>query len=136
MADNMKTTAYELRKLKAQRQVLKATLAQLEIEIAHLDQELRDSMKEQGIESFTVDNTCFAIKEKLVASTIKEYMPELVNAARENGHEDLIRTYINAATLSAFLTKHTIAHGGALPDWIEGYVNISVKSSISITEAP
>lgn len=136
MGDNIKTTAYELRKLKAQRQVLKATLAQIEIEIAHLDQELRDSMLEQGIESFTVDNTCFAIKEKLVASTIKEYMPELVNAARENGHEDLVKTYIHAATLSSYIMKHAQENGGELPDWVEGYVNISVKSTITISEVP
>ena len=136
MGDDIKTTAYKLRKLKAQRQVLKATLAQLEIEIAHLDQELRDSMLEQGVDSFTVDNTCFAIKEKLVASTIKEYMPELVNAARVNGHEDLVKTYIHSTTLSSYIMKYTQEHGGELPGWVEGYVNIGVKSSIVITEAP
>jgi hypothetical protein len=55
-------------------------------------------------------------------------------AAKANGCGDLVKTSINANTLSAYVRKYAKENNGLIPEWIDGFVDLNVQIKIITKE--
>jgi len=125
LADRLK----ELRERKAElAEETKANNA--EIEQAEYD--LSQLMAQTETQSFQRAGTLFYLTTKTYASADKEHKEELFDALRNEGYGSLITETVNANSLSAFVKEQMSENDDALPEWLEGKVNVFDKVTVSL----
>jgi hypothetical protein len=60
---------------------------------------------------------------------------ELFAALRDEGFGDLIYETVNANSLSAFVKEQITENSDALPDWLDGLVNVFEKTTVGVRKA-
>ena len=134
MDKKLSEIAKELRNLKHRRKILKAVLDALDAKIEQAEAQVEEQMSSAGIESFVTDGAEYHIKQTISTSIVKEYLPELITAAKANGCGELVKTSINTNSLSAYVRKYVIENDGLFPEWVNGFVDYRVHTQIIIKE--
>ena len=133
------TTMFELAdELKAMRD-LKADLEQqvkdTTAKIEQTDYRLSELMAETETQNFTRAGTMFCLTTKTRASATAGVKDELFAALREQGFGDLVYETVNANSLSSFVKEQIEGNGDALPEWLEGLVNVFDKTTVSVRKS-
>ena len=77
----------------------------------------------------------FCLTTKTRASAAEGMKDELFAALRSEGFGDLIYETVNANSLSAFVKEQIAESGDALPDWLNGLVNVFEKTTVGVRKA-
>ena len=116
--------ADELKALRDRKDALEAELKQVNMDIDNVDWHLSTLMAETETQNFTRAGTMFCLTTKTRASATEGMKDELFAALRSEGFGDLIYETVNANSLSAFVKEQITESGDALPDWLDGLVNV------------
>lgn len=118
--DRLTALARRFRELKDRKDSLNNELKECEAELKLLETEqLPQCMDENEIEKFTVDGVgTIYTQMKVYAYVKKENEVTFHQWLQDQGHGDLIKSYVFPATLSAF-AKEQLEQGIDLPDWFK-----------------
>jgi hypothetical protein len=120
MANNRLTQlAQEFRTLKDRKESLEGELKEVDEALKKLTTEtLPKCMDDSEVEKFTVEGVGTIFTQiKVYAYVKKENEEKFHEWLRENGHGDLIKSYVFPATLSSF-AKEQLEAGAELPDFM------------------
>jgi len=101
-------------------------------EIEQAEYDLSQLMAQTETQSFQRAGTLFYLTTKTYASADKEHKEELFDALRNEGYGSLITETVNANSLSAFVKEQMSENDDALPEWLEGKVNVFDKVTVSL----
>ena len=127
--------ADELKTLRDRKDALEAELKQVNMDIDNADWHLSTLMAETETQNFTRAGTMFCLTTKTRASAREGMKDELFTALRAEGFGDLIYETVNANSLSAFVKEQITESGDALPDWLDGLVNVFEKTTVGVRKA-
>jgi hypothetical protein len=127
--------ADQLRELKETKKRLEEELKAVGLEIDRVDADLAQRMVDTETQNFTRNGTMFCLTNTTRASAVAERKNELFEALREAGYDDLIYETVNANSLSAFVKEQTTENGDALPQWLDGLVNVFEKTTVGVRKA-
>ena len=128
LADRLKNLRDEKKELEQQ---MKALNAQLE----DTDFALAAAMAESETQNFTRAGMTFCLTNTTRASAMAEQKEALFEALRAGGYGDLIYETVNANSLSAFVKEQIMENDEALPDWLNGLVNVYEKTTVGVRTA-
>jgi hypothetical protein len=128
LADRLK----ELREAKKEAEL---KVKELNAEIDEADYELSEMMANSETQNFTRCGTMFCLTTATRASAAAGRKDELYDALKQSGFGDLVYETVNANSLSAFIREQIADNDDALPDWLEGLVNVFEKTSVGIRKA-
>ena len=101
-------------------------------EIEQAEYDLSQLMAQTETQSFQRAGMLFYLTTKTYASADKEHKEELFDALRNEGYGSLITETVNANSLSAFVKEQMSENDDALPEWLEGKVNVFDKVTVSL----
>jgi len=127
--------ADELRELKETKKRLEDELKAVGLEIDRVDVVLAQRMAYAETQNFTRNGTMFCLTSTTRASVVSGRKEELFGALREAGFGDLVYETVNANSLSAFVKEQTTENGDALPQWLDGLVNVFEKATVGVRKA-
>lgn len=127
--------ADELKALRDRKDALEAELKQVNMDIDNVDWHLSTLMAETETQNFTRAGTMFCLTTKTRASAREGMKDELFAALRAEGFGDLIYETVNANSLSAFVKEQIVENSDALPDWLDGLVNVFEKTTVGVRKA-
>ena len=135
--------ADELKSLRDRKETLEAELKQVNMDIDNVDELLSGLMFDTETQNFTRAGTMFCLTTKIRASATEGMKDELFTALRAEGFGDLIYETVNANSLSAFVKEQIAENAGesldanddALPDWLDGFVNVFKKRTVGVRKA-
>ena len=127
--------ADELKALRDRKDALEAELKQVNMDIDNVDWHLSTLMLETETQNFTRAGTMFCLTTKTRASATEGMKGELFAALRSEGFGDLIYETVNANSLSAFVKEQIAENSDALPDWLDGLVNVFEKTTVGVRKA-
>ena len=127
--------ADQLRELKETKKRLEDELKAVGLEIDRVDAGLAQRMADAETQNFTRNGTMFCLTSTTRASAAAGRKDELFEALREAGYGDLVYETVNANSLSAFVKEQTTENGDALPEWLEGLVNVFEKTTVGVRKA-
>ena len=110
---------------------LKKTNASIE----EVEYRLSEEMALCETQNFTRAGMTFFLTTKTRASAVTEIKDQLYAALREKGYGDLVYQTVNANSLSAFVKEQIAENDSALPDWLEGLVNVYEKTTVGVRKA-
>ena len=136
MNDNpMLAWAERLKELRDRKNDLEECLKTINAEINIVEEALTNYMDTTGMKSFNHDGTTFSLTTKTRASVKAGFKEILFKALRKTGNGDMITETINANSLSGFVKEQRELHGGELPEWLEGLVNVFDQITVSVRKA-
>jgi predicted nuclease with TOPRIM domain len=135
MSDMMFELADRLRELREAKDTTEQELKRLNAEIDEVDYQLSELMAESEMQNFTRAGLMFVLTTKTRASAVAGAKGELFSALRAEGYGDLVYETVNANSLSAFVKEQITENGDALPDWLNGLVNVFEKSTVGVRKA-
>ena len=100
-----------------------------------LDNRLYTLLAVAETQNFTRAGTTFFLSTKTRASAKAGRKDELFDALRANGYGDLITETVNASSLSSFVKEQIAENAEALPDWLDGLVNVFEKTTVGVRKA-
>lgn len=124
--------ADKLKELKERKAELADMVKENNAEIEQAELQLSQLMASTETQSFQRAGTLFYLTTKTYASADKEHKDELFEALRSEGYGALITETVNANSLSAFVKEQMSENDDALPDWLEGKVNVFDKVTVSL----
>ncbi len=127
--------ADELRELKETKKHLEDELKAIGLVIDRVDACLAQRMADAETQNFTRNGTMFCLTSTTRASVVSGHKDELFEALREAGFGDLVYETVNANSLSAFVKEQTTENGDALPQWLDGLVNVFEKATVGVRKA-
>jgi hypothetical protein len=134
--------ADELKALRDHKDALEAELKQVNMDIDSVDELLSGLMLDTETQNFTRAGTMFCLTTRIRASATEGMKDELFAALRSEGFGDLIYETVNANSLSAFVKEQIAENAGeslddsdALPDWLDGLVNVFKKTTVGVRKA-
>jgi hypothetical protein len=77
----------------------------------------------------------FCLTTATRASAAAGRKDELYDALKQSGFGDLVYETVNANSLSAFVREQIADNEDALPDWLDGLVNVFEKTSVGVRKA-
>ena len=128
LADRLK----ELREAKKEAEL---KVKELNAEIEQADYELSEMMANSETQNFTRCGTMFCLTTATRASAAAGRKDELYDALKQSGFGDLVYETVNANSLSAFVREQIADNEDALPDWLDGLVNVFEKTSVGVRKA-
>jgi len=127
--------ADELRELKETKKHLEDELKAIGLVIDRVDACLAQRMADAETQNFNRNGTMFCLTSTTRASVVSGRKDELFDALREAGFGDLVYETVNANSLSAFVKEQTTENGDALPQWLDGLVNVFEKTTVGVRKA-
>ena len=97
--------------------------------------ELWERMEEEGLDNARSGEYTFTRKDTPHYSCRADNQDDLYRALRREGFGSLIRETVHAGTLNAFVKEQVNEHGGALPEYMEGLVDVYYTHDISRRKA-
>ena len=104
-------------------------------EIEQAEYDLSQLMAQTETQSFQRAGMLFYLTTKTYASADKEHKDELFDALRNEGYGSLITETVNANSLSAFVKEQMSENDDALPEWLEGKVNVFDKVTVALRKS-
>ena len=136
MHDNaMFALADELKRLRDRKDDLNAELKDVNALIEDTEYKLSELMTEAETQNFTRAGTMFYLATTTRASVAAGEKYELFEALKANGYGDMVYETVNANSLSAFVKDQIEENGDALPDWLDGLVNVYDKTTVGVRKA-
>ena len=127
--------ADELRELRETKKRLEDELKAVGLEIDRVDAVLAQRMADTETQNFTRNGTMFCLTSTTRASATAGRKDELFAALRKAGFGDLVYETVNANSLAAFVKEQTTENGDALPQWLDGLVNVFEKTTVGVRKA-
>ena len=127
--------AERLKTLRDQKQETEQSLKVINEQIDDIDYRLSELMAESETQNFTRSGVMFYLTTKTRASAAADSKDELYAALKEQGFGDLVYETVNANSLSSFVKEQMEENGDALPDWLDGLVNVFDKTSVGVKKA-
>lgn len=134
-SEKMFELADRLRALRDEKAEADERLKSIKAEIDEVDFALSELMAESETRNFTRMGTMFCLTTKTHASAVAGQKAELFAALRGEGYGDLVYETVNANSLSAFVKEQIAENGDALPDWLNGLVNVFEKTTVGVRKA-
>ena len=133
--DRMFELADELKSLRDTKADLDQQAKDVAERIDEVDYRLSELMAETETQNFTRAGTMFCLTTKTRASAAAGVKDSLYAALKDNGFGDLVYETVNANSLSSFVKEQIEGNGDALPDWLEGLVNVFDKTTVSVRKS-
>ena len=121
-----------LKALKENKKELETTLKNVNEKILEVEVSLAELMTLNETQNFTRSGTMFSLTTSTKASAKAGKREELYSALKNAGYGDLVVETVNPSSLSAFVKEQISENGEALPEWLDGLVNVFEKTSISL----
>ena len=134
--EKMFELADKLKALRDQKDALEAELKQVNMDIDNADWYLANHMTETETQNFTRAGVIFCLTTKTRASALAGQKEALYEALRSQGYGDLVYETVNANSLSAFVKEQIEANKDALPEWLDGLINVFDKTTVGVRKAP
>jgi len=135
MEERLFEWADRLKALRERKDELEAELKQVNSEIDNADWHLSNLMAETETQNFTRAGTMFCLTTKTRASARAGQKGELFAALRGEGYGEMTTETVNANSLSSFVKEQIAENGDALPDWLDGLVNVFEKTTVGVRKA-
>ena len=135
MSEQLFELADRLRALRDEKAEAEQRVKELNAEIDEVDYRLSELMADTETQNFTRAGMMFCLTTKTRASATAGRKEELFTALRGEGYGDLVYETVNANSLSAFVKEQIEENGDALPEWLDGLVNVFEKTSVSLRKA-
>ena len=133
--DRMFELAERLRQLRDEKTEADQRVKDLNKEIDDTAFELSELMAASETQNFTRDGMTFYLKTNTRASGVAGLRDELHTALKQQGFGDLVYETVNANSLSSFVKEQMEDNGEALPDWLEGLVNVYEQTTVGLRKA-
>ena len=121
-----------LKALKDNKKELETTLKNVNEKILEVEGALAELMTLNETQNFTRSGTMFSLTTSTKASAKAGKREDLYTALKSAGYGDLVVETVNPSSLSAFVKEQISENGEALPEWLDGLVNVFEKTSISL----
>ena len=125
----------KLKLLKENKKELETTLKNVNEKILEVEVSLAELMTLNETQNFTRSGTMFSLTTSTKVSAKAGKREELYTALKNAGYGDLVVETVNPSSLSAFVKEQISENGEALPEWLDGLVNVFEKTSISLRKA-
>ena len=133
--EKMFELADRLKALRDDKKEVEQRLKDVNAEIDEADAALAQIMTDTETQNFTRSGTLFCLTNTTRASAAADRKDDLFEALRSEGHGGLIYETVNANSLSAFVKEQITENDDALPDWLNGLVNVFEKTTVGIRKA-
>ena len=127
--------ADQLHELKETKKLAEQELKEITEKIDRVDAALAEHMIAVETQNFTRNGTMFCLTSTTRASAAAGRKDELFDALQKAGYGDLVYETVNANSLSAFVKEQTTENGDALPQWLDGLVNVFEKTTVGVRKA-
>jgi len=127
--------ADELKNLRDHKAELEQQVKDTNAKIDDADFRLSELMAETETQNFTRAGTMFCLTTKTRASAAGGVKDDLFAALRVQGFGDLVYETVNANSLSAFVKEQIENNSDALPEWLEGLVNVFDKTTVAVRKS-
>ena len=133
--EQMFELADKLKTLRDAKKDAEQRVKELNAEIEEVDYELSEMMANSETQNFTRCGTMFCLTTATRASAAAGRKDELYDALKQIGFGDLVYETVNANSLSAFVREQIAENDDALPEWLDGLVNVFEKTSVGVRKA-
>lgn len=133
--EKMFELADRLRTLRDEKAEADLRLKEIKAKMDEVDYRLSEFMVESETQNFTRAGMMFCLTTKTHASAAAGHKEELFTALRGEGFGDLVYETVNANSISAFVKEQISENGDALPDWLNGLVNVFEKTTVGVRKA-
>jgi len=127
--------AQRRRELDSLKKEQKETLEKTATELSMVDSELYDALVEEGSRMCNFDGYTYSLAPKLCANVPEEDAEEFYSALERHGLGELVKQKVDPRTLSAEVSRQIEENSGALPSWMEPYVTVYTRRSISMRKS-
>lgn len=121
-----------LKDLKDKKKEIENSLKDVNDMIFEVESALVEFMTLNETQNFTRSGTMFSLATSTKASAVADKKDELYTQLKEAGYGDLVVETVNPSSLSAFVKEQISENNEALPEWLDGLVNVFEKTSISM----
>lgn len=127
--------ADRLKSLRDEKKEADQHLKDLTAEIERVDFELSEIMMNTETQNFTRSGTMFCLTTTTRASATSGKKEDLYKALKDTGFGDLVYETVNANSLSAFVKEQISENDDALPEWLNGLVNVFEKTTVGVRKS-
>ncbi len=123
------------RELDEKKKALKAELSEIQEALDTTEAAMAQEMINEEIQNFSRGGKTFYLQQNIYVSSIPDLRPDLFNTLKGRGHGDLIQETINANTLRAWTKEQMAENDDEVPEWLEGYLNVSRKPGVGMRKS-
>ena len=134
-SDKMFELADRLKVLRDEKKDTEQRVKELNAALDETDAALAQLMTDTETQNFTRAGTMFCLTTKTRASATAGMKDALFEALRAEGYGDLITETVNANSLSSFVKEQISENGDAIPEWLNGLVNVFEKTTVGVRKA-
>lgn len=135
VTDMMYGLAERLKTLRDEKKEAEQRVKDIAAAADEVEQQLVSIMTDTETQNFTRAGTMFSLTHKTRASAAADHKGELYEALKSEGYGDLVYETVNANSLSAFVNEQITENDEALPEWLDGLVNVFEQAKVSIRKA-
>ena len=135
VTDMMYDLAEQLKTLRDEKKEAEQRVKDLGAALDEVEYRLVEMMANTETQNFTRAGTMFSLTTKTRASATADRKDELYAALKAAGYGDLVYETVNANSLSAFVNEQITENNEALPEWLEGLVNVFEQTKVSVRKA-
>ena len=134
---NILELAAEYKELRDKKDEIENTLSDVKDSIDKKKKELVECMIDDEIQNFTHSGLGlqFYIMNKMYVNAVKGKKPSLLDALKENGFEDVVQETVHSSTLRGLVKEQIEQNEDALPEWLEGLVNVHEDNDVGMRKA-
>ena len=135
VTDMMYELAEQLKTLRDEKKETEQRVKDINAALNDVEYRLATMMADTEMQNFIRAGTMFSLTHKTRASAAVDRKDELYAALKSEGYGDLVYETVNANSLSAFVNEQLAENDEALPEWLEGLVNVYEQIKVSIRKA-
>lgn len=123
--------AKKVNDLENRRMELEELVKDVKAQLRQAEADLFDRMEAEGLENARAEGYNFTRKDTPHYSCRADNQDDLYRALRKEGYGSLIRETVHAGTLSAFVREQVDSNGGAVPEFMDGLIDVYWSRDIS-----
>lgn len=135
VTDMMYELAEQLKTLRDEKKETEQRVKDINAALNDVEYRLATMMADTEMQNFIRAGTMFSLTHKTRASAAVDRKDELYAALKSEGYGDLVYETVNANSLSVFVNEQIAENDEALPEWLEGLVNVYEQIKVSIRKA-
>lgn len=123
--------AKKVNDLENRRMELEELVKDVKAQLRQAEADLFDRMEAEGLENARAEGYSFTRKDTPHYSCRADNQDDLYRALRKEGYGSLIRETVHAGTLNAFVREQVDSNGGAVPEFMDGLIDVYWSRDIS-----
>lgn len=135
VTDMMYDLAEQLKTLRDEKKEAEQRVKDINAALDDVEYRLATMMADTETQNFTRAGTMFSLTHKTRASAAADRKDELYAVLKSEGYGDLVYETVNANSLTAFVNEQITENDEALPEWLEGLVNVYEQTKVSVRKA-